>query len=105
MTLDGKRIGILLTGSPLAPGFRHGVRLARAALSRGVAVYLYCIDEAVAGVDDVELQALKMNGHKLFACAYAARQRDLPLNDLATFSGLGGLSDLVTGTDRFVAFS
>jgi len=41
----------------------------------------------------------------LFACAYGARRRNLPLTDQATFAGLSVVSDLIAGTDRFVSFN
>ena len=85
--------------------FRHGLRLAEAALNEQVAVYLYCIDDAVWGVGDPRLQALKTRGLHLFACAYGARRRNLPLSNEATFAGLSVVSDLIAGTDRFVSFN
>jgi sulfur relay (sulfurtransferase) complex TusBCD TusD component (DsrE family) len=103
--LSGKKLGVLLSTSPDNAKFRHGLRLAEAALKRGVLVYVYCIDEAVYGVADPALQALKSDGLKLFACAYAARERNLPISDLAAFSGLTIVSDLISSTDRFVAFN
>jgi sulfur relay (sulfurtransferase) complex TusBCD TusD component (DsrE family) len=105
LSLTGKKLGLLLSISPAHPGFRHGVRLAESALSAGVDVYLYCIDDAVSGVGDPELQKLKSNGLKLFACAYAAERREIPVDDKAVFSGLTVVSDLIASTDRFVSFN
>jgi len=105
MSLRGKKLGILLSTRPEHPPFKHGVRLAEAALVEGVDVYLYCIDEAVYGVDDPELQALKGRGLKLYACAYGAQRRRIPLSDRATFAGLTVVSDLVSSTDRFISFN
>lgn len=105
MPLRGKKLGLLLSASPENPGFRHGVRLAEAALDRGVRVFLYCIDDAVMGLADPQLQALKARGASLFACAYAAQRRSIPLGDLATFAGLAVVSDLAANTDRFLAFT
>jgi hypothetical protein len=103
--LRGKKLGILLSTRPEEPGFRHGLRLARAALEAGVDVYLYCIDEAVKGVGDTELQQLKPQGLKLYACAYGAQRRNLPLSELAVFAGLTVVNDLMASTDRFVSFN
>ena len=105
MHLDGKRLGILISTSPESAKFKHGIRLARAAIERGVLVYLYCIDEAVHGIGDPELQRLKGEGLKLFACAYAAEKRRFPVSDLAVFSGLTIVSDIIASTDKFVAFN
>lgn len=105
MMLRGKKLGLLLSTRPQERGFQHGLRLAEAALAKGVDVYVYCIDEAVAGVDHPELQALKARGLKLYACAYGAHRRHIPLSDRAAFAGLTVVSDLVAGTDRFVSFN
>jgi predicted peroxiredoxin len=105
MQLHGKKLGVLLSTRPDQPGFTHGLKLAEAALAKGVDVYLYCIDDAVTGVGDARLQALKARGLKLYACAYGAQRRNLPLNELATYAGLTVVSDLMAGTDRFVSFN
>lgn len=104
-SLRGKKLGVLLSTAADQPGFRHGVCLAAAALAAGVRVYLYCIDEAVRSVGDAQLQTLRVRGLSLYACAYGAQRRSLPLSDLATFAGLTVVSDLVSGTDRFVSFN
>jgi predicted peroxiredoxin len=96
---------LLLSTTPDHPNFQHGIRLAECALAQGVDVYLYCIDDAVTGVDDPRLQRLKAGGLKLFACAYGARRRNMALSDRAVFAGLTVVSDLVAGTDRFVSFN
>lgn len=81
------------------------MQLAAAALVEGVDVYLYCIDEAVRGVGEGRVQALKQGGVKLFACAYGAHRRGIPVGDQAVFAGLTVVNDLVVGTDRFVSFN
>lgn len=100
-----RKLGILITCGPAKRAFHHGVRFAAAALERGVDVYLYCLDDAVTGVRDPALQALRPRGLKLYACAYGAHQRNLPVDDSAAYAGLTVVSDLVTGTDRFVSFN
>lgn len=54
--LRGKKLGLLLSAHPSQPAFVHALRLAQAALEEGLKVYLYCLDEAVAGLGDPELQ-------------------------------------------------
>jgi hypothetical protein len=103
--LRGKKLGILISCRPEEPGFRHGVELAGAAMRKGLNVYLYCIDDAVRGVADAQLQSLKRDGLALYACAYGAHKRNLPLSDDATFAGLTVVNDIIAGTDRFVAFN
>ena len=100
MVLSGKKLGLLLSGPPQGPGFAHGLRLAEKALDRGAQVYLYCLDDAVTGLE--RLQPLKARGARVFACAYAAQRRQVPPSDLATFAGLGVVSDLMAGADRFL---
>jgi sulfur relay (sulfurtransferase) complex TusBCD TusD component (DsrE family) len=99
------KLGILISCAPDRPAFRHGVLLAEAALGRGVDVYLYCLDDAVSGVRDPQLQGLKAGGLKLYACAFGAQQRGLPVDDSAAYAGLTVVSDLVSATDRFVSFN
>ncbi len=105
MELRGKKLGLLLSTRPEAPGFRHAVRLADAALNQGVQVYLYCIDDAVLGLGDPLLQSLKTRGLRLYACAYGAQRRQVPVSDLAIFAGLTIVSDLMAGTDQFLSFN
>ena len=101
----GRKLGILLSTRPDQAPFTHGLHLAATALDRGLHVYLYCIDDAVHGVADPRLQALKARGLNLYACAYGAQRRNLPINDLAAFAGLTVVSDLIASTDRFVSFN
>src|SRR6266566_2209376 len=105
MPLAGKKLGLLLSTRPENPSFRSGLRLAEAAVSMGVTVYLYCIDEAVTGLGDPQLQALKNRGVNLFACAYGAQRRNIAVDDRAIFAGLSVVSDLIASTDRFLSFN
>jgi sulfur relay (sulfurtransferase) complex TusBCD TusD component (DsrE family) len=105
MLLRGKKLGVLLSTRPDQPGFKHGLGVAEAAMNEGVDVYLYCVDDAVHGIGQPQLQALAARGLKLYACAYAAQRRNLPVNNNAIFAGLGVVSDLIAATDRFVSFN
>jgi len=105
MTLPGKKLGILLSTSPDHPNFSHGVRLAETALANRVEVYLYCIDEAVPGIQDPRIISLKERGVRLFACAYGAHKRNLPMDGIALFAGLTVVTDLMADTDRFISFN
>lgn len=95
----------MISAHPLRANFTHGLKLAEAALHAGIEVYLYCLDDAVEGISDPRLQAMRERGMRLFACAYGARARGIAPGDHAIFSGLGTLSDLVAHTDRFVSFN
>ncbi len=105
MSLHGKKLGLLLSTRPEVESFGQALKLASAALKRGVDTYLYCIDEAVYGLEDPRLQELKERGLKLYACAYGAHRRSIPIGPQAAFAGLTVVSDLVAGTDRFLAFN
>jgi sulfur relay (sulfurtransferase) complex TusBCD TusD component (DsrE family) len=99
------KVGILVSAAPARASFRHAILFAEAALARGHDVYLYCLDDAVSGVRDVALQALRPRGLKLYACAYGAHRRHLPVDDSAAYAGLTVVSDLAASTDRFVSFN
>ena len=107
MNDDGsnRKLGVLISGAPNKPNFTHGLRLAEAAIHRGVAVYLYLIDDAVPGIDNPQVQALRGQGLHLFACAFGAKKRQLVTDERATWVGLATASDLIASTDRFVSFN
>ena len=44
-------------------------------------------------------------GARLFVCAYGCQKRRQPLSDKATNCGLVVLTDIINGTDRFVALN
>ncbi len=105
MSLRGKKLGLLISSRPDHPNFHRGLKLAETALDEGVDVYLYCIDDAVPGVESTQLQLLKERGLKLYACAYGAHKRNFALSDKAVYAGLTVVNDLVASTDRFVSFN
>ena len=95
----------MVSVAPDAPGFGQALELAAKALGDGEKVYLYCIDDAVPGISDPRLAKLREDGLNLFGCAYSMRQRKLPLDESAVFSGLSVLSDIMADTDRFESFN
>src|SRR5436190_23010643 len=105
MPLAAKKLGVLISVPPNHPNFTHGVCLAETALAHGMDVYLYCIDEAVRGLGHPRLNQLKADGLKLFACAYGAQRRHVPMSEQATFSGLGLLYDVIASEERFVSYN
>jgi predicted peroxiredoxin len=100
----GKKLALLVAAKPEAANFRHGLKVAEAALAAGAEVYLYCIDDAVAGAGDPLARELAANGMRFFACAESAQRRRLPMTGPATWSGLAMLSSLMAAADRFVSF-
>ena len=105
MKLSGRKLGILIGALPEQRNFGHGIELAREAISAGVEVYLYFIDDGVAELKSESLAKLKKDGARLFACAYSLQKRNLPLEGHATPAGLTMLNDIIASTDRFVSFS
>ncbi len=105
MSLREQKLGLLISARPEDSGFRHAINLAQAAMDEDAKVYVYCIDEAVLGIGDEQLQSLCERGLILYACAYGAQRRGLPINELAVYAGLGVLGDMIVGTDRFLSFN
>jgi hypothetical protein len=100
-----KKLGLLLSTSPDHPNLETCLGLGRAALDDGVDVYLYLVDDGVRNIDDERILDLGRRGAKLFVCAYGCQRRRLPITDKATYCGLVVLTDLLNGTDRFVALN
>ena len=105
MQYAGKKLGLMLSTGPENGNLDTAVGLSEAALDRGAQVYLYLIDDAVAAVEDERLQALADRGLKLFVCAYGCQKRRRPLSERATNCGLVVLTDVINGTDRFIALN
>ncbi len=107
MDLARKKLGLLLSSDPSEGDVDTAVGLGEAALARGGAVYLYLIDDGVRALADPRLRALPSKGAKLFVCAYGCQKRRIPMEDAAdvTYCGLVVLTDLLNGTDRFVALN
>ena len=108
MDLSKKKFGMLLsTGPEHATNLDAAVGLSEAALARGADLYLYLIDDGVRALDDARVPALAERGMKLFVCAYGCQKRRIPLEDAddVTYCGLVVLTDLINGTDRFIALN
>jgi len=103
--LTKRKLGLMVSTTPEHPNLQTALGLGGAALERGADVYLYLIDDAVSAVEDSRVQALAERGLKLFVCAYGCQKRRLPLSDKATNCGLVVLTDLINGTDRFLALN
>ena len=105
MDVTGKKLGLMMSTAPEHSNLETVLGLAGAALDGGAGVYLYLIDDAVAAVEDPRLQALAGRGARLFVCAFGCQKRGLPLSEKATNCGLVVLTDVINGTDRFVALN
>ena len=107
MDLARKKFGLLLSTGPDHANLDTALGLSQAALARGAQLYLYLIDDGVRTLDDPRVSALADRGAKLFVCAYGCQKRGLPLRDpeRVTYCGLVVLTDLINGTDRFIALN
>jgi sulfur relay (sulfurtransferase) complex TusBCD TusD component (DsrE family) len=107
MDLARKKLGLLLSTGPDHANLETAVGLSEAALARGAQLYLYLIDDGVRALDDPRVHALPDRGAKVFVCAYGCQKRGLPLRDpdRVTYCGLVVLTDLINGTERFVALN
>jgi sulfur relay (sulfurtransferase) complex TusBCD TusD component (DsrE family) len=108
MDLAKKKFGLLLSTGPDRPAnLETAVGLSEATLARGGQLYLYLIDDGVRALDDPRIGALPDRGAKVFVCAYGCQKRGLPLADAerVTYCGLVVLTDLINGTERFVALN
>lgn len=105
MALAGRKLGLMVSTAPDHPNLETAIGLSQVALDGGGDVYLYLIDDAVAAVEDPRLQSLAARGLKLFVCAYGCQKRRLPLSERATNCGLVVLTDVINGTDRFLALN
>jgi hypothetical protein len=108
MDLARKKLGLMLSTGPERPiNLDTAVGLSEAALARGCGVYLYLIDDGVRALDDARVTALAERGARLFVCAFGCQKRRIPLvdSDRVTYCGLVVLTDIINGTDRFVALN
>jgi hypothetical protein len=107
MDLAKRKLGVLLSTDPQHPNLDVALGLGHAALDRGAGLYLYLIDDGVRALDDPRIRALTARGAKLFVCAYGCQKRRIPLEDAPdiTYCGLVVLTDIINGTDRFVALN
>ena len=108
MDLARKKLGLMLSTGPERPvNVDTAVGLSEAALASGGDVYLYLIDDGVRALDDARIGALGDRGAKVFVCAFGCQKRRIPLrdSDKLTYCGLVVLTDIINGTDRFVALN
>jgi sulfur relay (sulfurtransferase) complex TusBCD TusD component (DsrE family) len=105
MALARRKLGVMVSTGPGHVNLETALGLSHAALDGGDDVYLYLIDDAVAAVEDPRLLALADRGLKLFVCAYGCQKRRRPLSERATNCGLVVLTDVINGTDRFIALN
>lgn len=106
--MPSQKIGILLSTPPAHPSVETVFQLASEALTQGVDLYLYFIDEGVKNLHDPRYVDLVGRGMKLFVCAYGCQQQGVSTDHLdsrISLCGLVVLSNIVNGCDRFLAFT
>ena len=106
--MSSLKLGLLLSTPPSHPSVETVVQLAQAALSRGIEVYLYLIDEGVKTVVDQRYISLIDAGVKMSVCAYGCQQHSVlttTVDSRVSLSGLVVLSGIIEGCDRFLAFT
>ncbi len=106
--METKKLGVLLSTPPSHPSVTTVSRLCEEALTAGLDVYLYLIDEGVKNVGDARFSRFSHAGGKFFVCAYGCQQHGVETDTLSkdvTLCGLVVLSNIINGCDRFVAFN
>jgi sulfur relay (sulfurtransferase) complex TusBCD TusD component (DsrE family) len=106
--MAARKLGLLLSTPPSHPSVETVVRLAQAALRKGVDVYLYLIDEGVKTAVDQRYVGLVDGGVKMSVCAYGCQQHGVlttTIDSRVSLSGLVVLSGIIDGCDRFLAFT
>lgn len=100
--LRGRKLGLLLSCARIVRGLSRGWDWPRRRSNGGsTRISIAWTMPSPVGVEG--LQALKSRGLKLYACAYGAHQRGLPVDDRATYVGLTVLSDLFSSTTEWSA--
>tara|TARA_B100000315_G_scaffold260644_1_gene323672 strand:+ start:2017 stop:2337 length:321 start_codon:yes stop_codon:yes gene_type:complete len=106
--MQKKTLGILLSTPPTHRNTSIVLGLLQVAKERGIGVSLYLIDDGVHHLPSSSFSEFHCSHVKLFVCAYGCMQRQIPIssNDKNTaFCGLVILSDIIRGTDRFLALN
>ncbi len=106
--MQKKTLGILLSTPPTHRNTTITRELLRVASERDILVSLYLIDDGVHHLTTPSFTEFQGPHIRLFVCAYDCMQRQIPTssdNKDITFCGLVILSNIIRGTDRFLAFN
>ena len=106
--MAARKLGLLLSTPPSHPSVDTVLGLSRAALRRGIEVYLYFIDEGVKNMADPRYVGLIDSGVRLSVCAYGCQQHGVStatVDPRVSLSGLVVLSGIIDACDRFLAFT
>lgn len=101
---DGK-LGFMLATSTESENTRTVIKLAEAALARGLEVSIFLMCDGVYNMKVDSLNALAEQGAKLSLCAHNAEERQLEKKGPILFGSQYDLADIVAQSDRFLAFN
>lgn len=109
------KLGILLTTLPLNQGTRSALKIAEAALRRGITVELFLMGDGIYNVKQGEkarsaeaISRLISQGAKVALCALNAQQRGVGEEEAIAgvlFGSQYDLALLVAEADRFLSFT
>ena len=104
MDLARKKLGVMLSTGPEHANLETVIGLSEATLARGAAGNRRAEPALRTAFSCL---CLPDRGAKVFVCAYGCQKRGRPLTDgdRVTYCGLVVLTDLINGTDRFVALN
>lgn len=100
-----KTLGILLTTSPEHEDAQTAVRLAQAALAKGVEVKIFVMCDGVYQLSNPLFLGLKERGAELCMCAHNAVERHVDKRPEVISGSQYDLAHYVNEADRFVALT
>ena len=105
LTLEGKRLAIIVSTPPARGDFERAERLARAARARGVEVALFLMDHAVVWGASERAGGLVEDGCDVVLCGTNAGQRGVVAAPGVLVGSQDDHAAIVHRADRVVAFT
>ena len=103
--MSGKSLGILLTTSPQCENSFTVIKIAQAALSKGVEVSIFLMADGIYNCFLVDFLALSNQGARITTCEQSVKDRNVSIDGPATRGSLYDLACLMTQVDRFLSFT
>lgn len=104
--MSGKSLGILLTTSPEHENSFAVIKIARAALAKGVAVKLFLLADGIYNCFQEDFLALSQQGAQITICEQSAKDRNIAIDAPAITRGsLYDLACFMSQVDRFLSFT
>ena len=101
----GRTLGILLTTSPEHEDASTAVRLAEAALAKGIGVKIFVMCDGVYQLSNPLFLSLKERGAELCMCAHNAVERQVAKRPEVISGSQYDLAHYVNEADRFVSLT